>query len=112
MLDDWFRPAEKISGVERPGAEQAEVDRLCQQLTLYHYESCMFCNRVKRAMLALKLNIELRDILTSAENRTALIEGGGKATVPCLRIAGEDGCETWLYESADIIEYLRSRFAA
>jgi len=35
------------------------------------------------------------------------LEGGGRPTVPCLRILKEDGV-FWLYESEDIIEYLKN----
>jgi glutathione S-transferase len=48
----------------------------------------------------------MRDIL-----RRELVEGGGRATVPCLRIE-RDGEVHWLYESRDIIDYLRRQHAA
>jgi len=34
--------------------------------------------------------------------------GGGSTTVPCLRIQS-DGQVRWMYESLDIIEYLREK---
>jgi glutathione S-transferase len=34
-----------------------------------------------------------------------LIQKGGKKQVPCLKII-ENGQESWLYESGDIIKYL------
>jgi glutathione S-transferase len=40
-----------------------------------------------------------------------LIEGGGRRTVPCLRIDGDDGQRVWMYESADIVAWLEERFA-
>ena len=57
------------------------------------------------------IDIPLRDILRDGEARRELIEGGGRATVPCLRIE-RDGEVRWLYESLDIIDYLRRREAA
>ena len=35
-----------------------------------------------------------------------LLMGGGRATVPCLRIEDDAGAVRWLYESNDIVEYL------
>ncbi|RLW70923.1 MAG: glutaredoxin, partial [gamma proteobacterium symbiont of Stewartia floridana] len=35
---------------------------------------------------------------------------GGKLQTPCLKIEQQDG-DRWLYESDDIIRYLRQRFA-
>ena len=37
--------------------------------------------------------------------------GGGSTTVPCLRIR-RDGQEEWMYESLDIIDYLRNKRVA
>jgi glutathione S-transferase len=36
------------------------------------------------------------------------VQGGGRATVPCLKIRRGDEVE-WLYESRDIIDYLDRR---
>jgi glutathione S-transferase len=44
-----------------------------------------------------------------AGRRAELIAGGGKGQVPCLRIETDDGNVRWLYESADIIAYLREQ---
>lgn len=40
------------------------------------------------------------------ENAQALMQGGGKTQVPCLRIEQADGGVEWMYESNDIIQYL------
>lgn len=76
---------------------------------LYQYESCPFCYRVRRWLEHNGLQIESRDILRDPDARRALTEGGGRATVPCLRIE-RNGTQRWLYESLDIIEYLSNRF--
>jgi len=55
------------------------------------------------------LKMPLNNIIFNAQNRTDLINGGGKAQVPCLRIEGESGQVQWMYESADIIRYLKSK---
>ena len=48
------------------------------------------------------INIELRDIMNDELARQELLEGGGKAVVPCLKIKNGDSVD-WLYESMDII---------
>ncbi|MGB1111349.1 MAG: glutathione S-transferase N-terminal domain-containing protein, partial [Gammaproteobacteria bacterium] len=58
------------------------------------------------AMARLSLNIEKRDAQHEGPARQELIDGGGEAKVPCLRISNEDGSFTWLYESDAIIEHL------
>lgn len=40
------------------------------------------------------------------EHAQALMQGGGKTQVPCLRIEQSDGQVEWMYESNDIIQYL------
>jgi len=49
----------------------------------------------------------LKDILTQPGNDTELIAGGGKSQVPCLRIEDEKGEVLWMYESIEIIRYLK-----
>ena len=56
------------------------------------------------------INIELRDIMNDERARQELLQGGGKAVVPCLRIKNGDSVD-WLYESMDIIRYLDERFS-
>jgi glutathione S-transferase len=41
-------------------------------------------------------------------NSADLIAGGGKDQVPCLRIENDDGDVRWLYESIDIVRYLKA----
>jgi len=76
-------------------------------LALYEQELCPFCRMVRQATADLDLTIESRDTMREPHRRQELVEGGGKGMVPCLRIEYPDGTVDWLYESADIIEYLR-----
>ena len=80
-------------------------------LSLYHYDSCPFCMRVRQVIQHLGLEIELRNIQTDPDHRSALLEGGGKTTVPCLRIESPGGDVRWMYESSDIADYLRANYA-
>jgi len=52
-------------------------------------------------------SVELRSTSDSL-HQNALIQGGGKPQVPCLRIENEDGSIEWMYESDDIIRYLKT----
>ena len=96
--------------VRSPEAQQA-VDQQCHELALYQFRTCPFCIKVRQEMRRLSLNIELRDAQHDASHRNSLKQGGGKTAVPCLRIH-EKGHNRWLYESSDIIAYLRERFSA
>jgi glutaredoxin len=99
-------------GVQRPPEAQREVDRQCRDLALYQFETCPFCIKVRQEMRRLSLGIEKRDAQSVLVHRQALQQGGGRPMVPCLRIDDGQGNSRWLYESDDIIAYLRGRFAA
>lgn len=104
---------EKIStpkGIVRPIEEQQQIDQQCTELTLYQFKTCPFCIKVRREMHGLSLNIALRDAQNDPQHRAALLQGGGKIKVPCLKITDEGGDSQWLYESTAIIQYLRQRF--
>ncbi|MEJ2453323.1 MAG: glutathione S-transferase N-terminal domain-containing protein [Candidatus Thiodiazotropha sp.] len=96
--------------LRRSTAQQQQVDRETRQLALYHFPLCGYCLRVRRAIWRLNLHIELRNAADEARWRHELRDGGGRLQVPCLQIRHPDRTE-WLYESDDIINYLRVRFA-
>ena len=77
------------------------------QYALYYYDACPFCQMVLRSLNNVNVEVELRNTLTDPTNRQALIQGGSRSTVPCLRIE-KDGQEQWMYESRDIIAFLQS----
>jgi glutathione S-transferase len=62
-------------------------------------------------MRRLSLDIACLDAQRDQVNRDALLQGGGRLMVPCLKIADASGASEWLYESGQIIAYLRGRFA-
>ena len=97
-------------GVVRPPAVQSAVDQQCREMVLYQYKTCPFCIKVRQEMQRLSLNIELIDAQQEGPNREALVSGGGRAKVPCLRITDKVGKNQWMYESGEIIAYLRRRF--
>jgi glutaredoxin len=78
------------------------------QYSLYQFEACPFCIKVRRALHRMDLNIELRDSKADPY-KTELVEKGGRLMAPCLRIQNGDDV-TWMYESNDIISHLESQF--
>jgi glutaredoxin len=84
---------------------------MSERYTLYQYESCPFCARVRRYLAEAGIDMPMKDTLRDPVARRELMEGGGSSMVPCLRIE-RDGAVQWMYESLDIIAYLRDRAAA
>ena len=104
LTADWmFTPR----GIERDPDEQQRIDKQTKNLVMYQFLTCPFCIKTRRAIKRLSLNIETRDALRHAPSRQQLLEGGGEIKVPCLRISGEDDKVEWLYESNEIIKYLK-----
>lgn len=75
---------------------------------LYYYDQCPFCQMVLREMRNTEVQVELMNTLTNPINRQDLIQGGGRGTVPCLRITSDNGDVKWMYESSDIVQFLKS----
>ncbi|MEG1435863.1 MAG: glutathione S-transferase N-terminal domain-containing protein [Gordonibacter sp.] len=70
---------------------------------LYYKKTCPYCQKVLRFMEDSKINLDLRDTLQPG-NQNDLVHIGGKKQVPCLVVKGKP-----LYESDDIIAYLRGQ---
>ena len=98
-------------GIVRPAEQQQQIDLQCADLALYQFKTCPFCIKVRRAMRGLSLNVELRDAQHDPVHRAALLQGGGKIMTPCLKITDAHGDSQWMYESDEIIRYLRQCFA-
>lgn len=98
-------------GIVRAPELQSRIDAECLDLALYQFKTCPFCVKVRREMRRLSLNIALLDAQADSPIRADLIRGGGKAVVPCLKITDAQGKTEWMYESAQIIQYLNTRFA-
>lgn len=80
------------------------------ELTLYQDPTCPFCRRVLAFLDQIEKTVPMRDTLRELEAYRELVVGGGRGTVPCLRIKEGETREKWLYESLDIIEYLQNHF--
>lgn len=99
-------------GLARAPAAQKKVDAQCQSLVLYQYKTCPFCIKVRQEISRLSLNIKRIDAQHEGPDRRDLLQHGGQAKVPCLRITDGAGNNQWLYDSEKIRAYLRGRFAA
>ncbi len=97
-------------GLTRSADAQAQADDKAKSMALYQFEACPFCVKVRRAMKRQSVNIELRDAKNDPSHKQALLEGGGRVKVPCLRIEKGDDI-IWMYESSDIVAYLEKEFA-
>lgn len=82
-----------------------------QDLTLFYSPYCGFCVYVLKAMQAMDVEMNMRNVNEERGHRRELIQGGGRGMVPCLRITEPDGSERWMYESRDIVRYLTDRFS-
>ena len=99
------------TGIVREQAAQQSTDLPCQDLALYQYQTCPFCIKVRQEISRLSLAIRRVDAQPEGSDRQALLSGGGKTKVPCLKITDDSGNDQWLYDSEKIVAYLRVRFA-
>lgn len=76
-------------------------------LTLYYFDSCPYCLRVRRALADLGLEVDLKNVNTDPGAHEELYRATGRGTVPVLRIHEDD---RWLPESRDIVQFLYARF--
>ena len=98
-------------GTVRSQAAQQSADLQCQSLALYQYKTCPFCMKVRQEIGRLSLDIQRVDAQLPGANREALTREGGLTKVPCLKITDPAGNNRWLYDSEEIVGYLRGRFA-
>lgn len=75
--------------------------------TLYFFSSCPYCTRVRLFIKTQGIDVKQKNIRKNTKYKQQLIAGGGKAQVPCLCIK-QNGKKQWLYESRDIINYLKA----
>ena len=74
-------------------------------LTLYHFEGCPYCQRVRDFLGKEGISVPMKDTHENSAYRDELIKIGGKPQVPCLVIDGKA-----LYESLNIIEWFKKNY--
>lgn len=79
-----------------------------EELALYMFEGCPYCDRVRAAMKQMGVTMELRDIHKEPRWRDELLQVIGRKTVPVLRVGGESA--QWIPESAEIVTWLHGRY--
>jgi glutathione S-transferase len=75
---------------------------------LFKTDLCGFCYRVRGFLSEHNIEVPLRDINTEPDAFRELMQGAGRATVPCLRIERGDEVQ-WMFESMDIMTYLAAQ---
>lgn len=104
----FFDLVSRPKAIKRSPQEQKKAQASVNGLSLYQFFACPFCVKTRRAIHSLNVDIEARDINKHPHFRTELEKNGGKVAVPCLRIEEGDST-TWMYESNEIIDFLKSR---
>jgi glutaredoxin len=94
--------------IRRNEKEQGEIDLVTSNFSLYQFNTCPFCVKVRRQIRKYSLDVELRDAKNNMIYKEELISEGGSQKVPCLRIDHNAKDTEWLYESNEIIAYLKS----
>lgn len=77
-------------------------------LVLYEFEACPYCRKVREALTALDLEVDVRPCPKGGGRfRPEVVERGGKAQFPYL-VDPNSGKE--MYESSEIVRYLFARY--
>lgn len=76
-------------------------------LELYQREECPFCRKVREVLNELELDYICRISHTGSQQREIMLKLGGQPQVPFL-VDQDNGI--MMYESDDIIEYLRATY--
>ena len=77
-------------------------------LALYKMDTCPYCIKTMKVIKNLKVEVDYKDINESEKHNKTLIQEGGKRQVPCLKIVESNSTPRWLYESDEIIDFLRN----
>ena len=98
--------------IKRDNIIQHKLDKKTKDLTIYQFEACPFCVKVRRFIRKNNLKINLRDAKNNEIFKSELIIDGGKHKVPCLKIEKTNAKTEWLYESDEIILFLKKIIAS
>lgn len=81
-----------------------------EQLSLYYFGTCPYCQRVLSTLKSLNLEIEHRNVREHRQHGEDLKAATGKSMVPCLRIRRDGADDVWMHESGDIVAFLQKEF--
>lgn len=93
--------------IVRTKEQQNIVDQKLKGHTLYQYQWCPFCVRVRKFIIENCLNVKLFDIKDDDNKKEELKTKGGHLKVPCLKINNGNDAQ-YIYESLDILKYLKN----
>lgn len=79
-------------------------------LELYQMEHCPFCAKVRQVMEELDLDFICRNFPKGSPKRELIRKMGGKEMFPFLIDTSDPSNPVMMYESNDIIEYLRKTY--
>jgi len=96
--------------IKRKEIEQDKIDKQTKNLSIYQFEACPFCVKVRRFIRKNSLKINLKDAKNNKIFKSELVNEGGKHKVPCLKIEKINAKTEWLYESTEIIKFLEKEF--
>ena len=96
--------------ISRGKIDQKRIDEVTEYLTVYQFEACPFCVKVRRFIRKNSLKINLKDAKNNKTFKSELVNEGGKHKVPCLKIEKINSKPVWLYESTEIIKFLKKEF--
>jgi glutathione S-transferase len=99
-----------LASVARPRGGRASVTRAEQPaelLELYQFEASPYCRKVREVLNELDLDYVVHNVAKKSPRRPELVERGGKMMVPYL-VDPNTGTE--MYESDDIVRYLRETY--
>ena len=94
----------------REKSDQNKIDKVTKHLTIYQFNACPFCVKVRRFMRKNSLKIDIKDAKNNKTFKAELVNEGGKHKVPCLKIEKLNSKTVWLYESTEIIKFLKKEF--
>jgi len=94
------------------GTRVRHTGHMSESYELFQQTTCPFCGMVSRFLDAKGIDVPRRDTMRDPDANAELVAGGGRPTVPCLKITSENGDVRWMYESMDIMRYLDEKFAA
>ncbi len=94
---------------ERTAQEQKKADRLAGSISLYDLDFSSRSVKIRRHLKYLNIPVTIKSLNRCNAYQKELLNGGGRAQVPCLRIESKDGTR-WIYDRVEIMAYLNRKF--